>query len=207
MLLPQSQLNYTCTLRLSPCPSMSELRNRTVLLLRFMVPSQQLQAAVQISCWPHVRSSSLLPQVRKSEIGSQISGPSSSVGEGRRRELREKRERGRKELRERGGEEILLIALTDNRNKKWAEMQKEDFWQVHEKSCGNKLSCCAASFRYRPPWKCCTSLKWLSPARLMQFSWDCLEYWFHSLFPRISRQLLVLATSLTFEPSGYSVQR
>ena len=49
------------------------------------------------------------------------------MGEGRRRELREKRERGRKELRERGGEEILLIALTDNRNKKWAEMQKEDF--------------------------------------------------------------------------------
>jgi len=111
LLPPQSQLNYTCTctLCLSPCPSMSELRNRSVLLLWFMVPFQQLQAAVQISCWRHIRSSSLLPQVRKSEIGSQISGPSSSVEEGRRRKLREKRERGRTELRE-GGGEIFLIA-------------------------------------------------------------------------------------------------
>ena len=71
-----------------------------------MVPSQQLQAAVQTSCLPHIWSSALLLQVRNSETGSQISGPSSSVeGEGGR---------GRRELREGGEDGIWLIALTEN---------------------------------------------------------------------------------------------
>ena len=70
---------HSAPLSLLPCPSMSELINRSVLLLRFTVPSQQLQAAVQTSCLPHIRSSALLLQVRNSETGSQISGPSSSV--------------------------------------------------------------------------------------------------------------------------------
>lgn len=80
---------------LSPCPSMLELINCSVLLLQFMVPSQQLQAAVQTSCLPHIRSSVLLLQVRNSETGSQISGPSSSV-----------EEKGEEGLREGGGKGI-----------------------------------------------------------------------------------------------------
>ena len=63
----------------SPCPSMVDMMNRCVSVVRFMVPSQQLQAAVQTSRLPHIRSSLLPLQVRKSDTGSQISGPSSSV--------------------------------------------------------------------------------------------------------------------------------
>ena len=85
---------------------MLELMNRSVLLLRFIVPSQQLQAAVQTSSLPHIRSSALLLQVRNSNIGSQISGPSLSVEWEKGGKLGKEVGGMRRELRDGNGEGI-----------------------------------------------------------------------------------------------------
>ena len=68
---------YSCI----PWPSMVESVNRCVFVVWFMLPSQQLHAAVQMARVPHLRLASLFPpvQVRRFESGSHISGPSSSV--------------------------------------------------------------------------------------------------------------------------------
>ena len=70
--LPHTQ--HTPSLSI-PCPAMLVSVNCGVFVVRFMVPSQQLHAAVQMARLPHL----WLSLLHRSEAGSHISGPSSSV--------------------------------------------------------------------------------------------------------------------------------